>query len=291
MLFRRFAYFLVCLAASRCFACAAPSAPGSVRYAPADSSEIVRLLQEARTLPPATSRPLFFARRFLGRPYVAHTLDTGTHERLTVNLSGFDCTTLVETVAALTLADRDGRCDFDSFLSHLRRLRYKGGRTAYAARQHYFSWWIGDNAARGMVREITAPAFFTGRRTLSLNYMSRHPQQYAALNRNPSLTDSIRRREQAWEGRAVRYLPSSRLKADAGLRGIVRDGDIVATVTRRAGLDIAHVGFAVWGRDGHLHLLNASSLRGKVVEERWTLHEYLLRQKTIVGLRIVRLNP
>ena len=70
----------------------------------------------------------------------------------------------------------------------------------------------------------------------------------------------------------------------------MRDGDILATVSRRPGLDVNHVGLAVWGRDGRLHLLNASSLRHRVVEERWTLAEYLRRQKSVAGLRVVRLR-
>ena len=73
------------------------------------------------------------------------------------------------------------------------------------------------------------------------------------------------------------------------MRKVVKDGDIIALTTSLKGLDIQHIGFAVWHADG-LHLLNASSLRHKVVEEPMTLYRYLQRQRTMTGMRIVRLS-
>lgn len=69
----------------------------------------------------------------------------------------------------------------------------------------------------------------------------------------------------------------------------MHDGDIIAIVGGKQGIDIAHLGFAVWRSDG-LHLLNASMLHGKVVEEPMTLRQYLGKHKTHKGIRIVRLN-
>ena len=43
------------------------------------------------------------------------------------------------------------------------------------------------------------------------------------------------------------------------------------------------------GRDGRLHLLNASSLRKKVVEEPQTLYQYMQGQRNQLGIRLVRL--
>ena len=60
-------------------------------------------------------------------------------------------------------------------------------------------------------------------------------------------------------------------------------------MTTKAGLDYSHLGFAVWGKDGRLHLLNASSVHHRVVEEPMTLHRYLKERKTSVGIRLLRL--
>ena len=64
---------------------------------------------------------------------------------------------------------------------------------------------------------------------------------------------------------------------------------ILALTTTLKWVDIQHIGFAVWHEDGLL-LLNASSLRHKVVEEPMTLYRYLQRQRTMTGLRVVRLE-
>ena len=76
---------------------------GGVCYQQSDSLTICRLLDEAHGLPRTTNFPLFFARKFLGVPYVAHTLEVNDSEQLVVNTRQLDCTTLVETVTALTL--------------------------------------------------------------------------------------------------------------------------------------------------------------------------------------------
>uniref|UniRef100_UPI00259B81AA N-acetylmuramoyl-L-alanine amidase-like domain-containing protein n=1 Tax=Xylanibacter rodentium TaxID=2736289 RepID=UPI00259B81AA len=73
------------------------------------------------------------------------------------------------------------------------------------------------------------------------------------------------------------------------MRKAVEDGDIIAITCRKKGLDIAHLGYAVWRNDG-LHLLNASMIHHKVVEEPMTLYRYLQKHPSHTGIRIVRIN-
>ena len=94
-----------------------------------------RYLREANHLPANTNDVLFFANKFIGKPYVAHTLEKGVEERLVVNLNQLDCTTYVEVVVALTLAARNGDTTFDRFLYYLQHLRYPNGViNGYASR-------------------------------------------------------------------------------------------------------------------------------------------------------------
>jgi hypothetical protein len=72
------------------------------------------------------------------------------------------------------------------------------------------------------------------------------------------------------------------------LRQAINDGDIIAITCKKEGLDIAHLGFAVWHADG-LHLLNASMLHKEVVEEPMTLYQYLQQHSTHTGIRIIRI--
>ena len=44
----------------------------------------------------------------------------------------------------------------------------------------------------------------------------------------------------------------------------IKNGDVIAFATKEEGLDVAHIGFAIW-QGKNLHLLHASSKKGGVV--------------------------
>ena len=260
-------------------------------YVPTDSITICRLLSEARQQSRTTNFPLFFARQFIGRPYVAHTLEKDGDERLVVNTRQLDCTTLVETVTTLTLCAYAGEQTFAAFRKRLQRMRYHDGVIdRYPSRIHYFTDWIVSNAKAGIVSEIQTPnPPFTSVQTVSVNYMSQHPQSYQALKAHPEYVPEIRRMEQRITGMKFRYIPKAKVHNTKVMREAIHDGDIIAITCKKAGLDIAHLGFAVWKKDG-LHLLNASQLHKKVVEEPMTLYEYLQKHPSHTGIRIIRIN-
>ena len=263
----------------------------SVSYVRADSVTVCRLLDEARHLSSTTNRPLFFARKFLEVPYVAHTLEVGDAERLVVNTRQLDCTTLVETVTALTLCAYAGETTFGAYCQRLKAMRYyRGVVDRYPSRIHYFTDWIVSNTKTGIVNEIQKPnPPFSAIQTVNVNYMSRHPQSYKALKNHPEYVPEIRRMEQRITGMKFRYIPKAEVKNSKAVRDAIHDGDIIAITCKKAGLDIAHLGFAVW-RKGGLHLLNASQLHKKVVVEPMTLYEYLQKHPSHTGIRIIRIN-
>jgi len=258
---------------------------------PADSLTISQLLEEARRQDRNTCFALYFARQFLGRPYVAHTLEVNERETLVVNTRQLDCTTLVETVTALTLCAYRHLYTWRDFLNALVSMRYRDGRIdGYASRLHYFTDWIVENTRQGIVGEIQQPnPPFTALQTVRVSYMSQHPQAYKALKGHPGLLPRIRQSEQRLCGLQFRYIPKAEVSDTRLMRSVVSDGDIIAITCNKPGLDIAHLGFAVWRADG-LHLLNASQLHKRVVEEPMTLGEYLSKHPSHTGIRIIRIN-
>lgn len=256
-----------------------------------DSLTICRLLDEAHSLPRTTNFPLFFARKFLDIPYVAHTLEINDDERLVVNTRQLDCTTLVETVTALTLCTYRHLFTWRDYLNALTAMRYRRAQIDdYTSRIHYFTEWITLNTEAGIVTEIQAPnPPFSAVQHVNVNYMSTHPKSYKALREHPEFVSAIREMEQRVTGGTFRYIPKQAVKNHALLRKVINDGDIIAITCKKAGLDIAHLGFAVW-KNGQLHLLNASLLHKKVVEEPMTLYQYLQKHSTHTGIRIIRIN-
>ena len=256
-------------------------------FLPADSIKICQLLSQTNS----ETSTLWFARQFLNVPYVAYTLEVNDDERLVVNTRQLDCTTLVETVAALKLCAQQGKRGFADYQQILRTLRYRQGRMAgYPSRLHYFTDWIRDKVEMQLVTDIQQPnPPFTAVQTVRVNYMSTHPTAYKALKANASLVPEIRAQEQSLTGMKVRYIPKHQIRNNKLLRSVVKDGDILAITCNKKGLDIAHLGFAVWRKDG-LHLLNASMIHKKVVEEPMTLYQYMQKHKTHTGIRVVRIN-
>ena len=265
----------------------AVNAVAQTTYQLADSVKICRLLQRAPQ--EKNNVTLWLARQFLGVPYVAHTLEVNDKEQLVVNARQLDCTTLVETVTALTLCVQQGKERFADYTEMLRKLRYRQGcLEGYPSRLHYFTDWIDDKQLMGIVDEIQKPnPPFTATQKITVNYMSEHPQAYQALKTHPEFVPFIRQQEKKLTGKTYRYIPKTAVKNTKLLRQTIHDGDIIAITCNKKGLDIAHLGFAVWHRDG-LHLLNASSIHKKVVEEPMTLYRYLQKHSSFTGIRIVR---
>lgn len=259
-----------------------------VHYTAADSAEVVSLLAAEVE---GASDVLFYARHFIGRPYVAATLEVCDPEQLVVNLRELDCTTLVETVLALTMTKRQHATTFAAYCDNLRRLRYRDGvMNGYLSRLHYFTWWMHDNVRLGLLADVAqGQPHATAPITVRDSYMSAHPTAYKFLAAHPEWVDSIAAMERAENGADGYYIPEQFTALPASKLTEIKDGDLLAIVTTKAGLDYSHLGFAAWGRDGRLHLLNASSVYHRVVEDTVTLHDYLARRKTSVGIRPLRL--
>ena len=252
-----------------------------------DSIKVENWLKEAISLPQDSCRTLHFAKQMLGVPYVAGTLDGNEEEQLVVHVDQLDCTTFVETVLALCIADKRDARSFDGFKKALTDVRYRDGvLDGYASRLHYFSDWIRNNEQMGFVKECTSETSCAQPQELWLNFMTTHVDSYQPMKKNPALVEVMAAQEKNWQGTIVSYIPKEKLNLPPEELKI-KNGDILAMVTNIKGLDIVHVGFAFW-KDNHLHLLHASSSAKKVIEDPKTQYESSGKTKAHIGLRAIR---
>ena len=261
------------------------------QYTRQDSLKAVQLMKNAASQPSGTNLIIYIAEQLKGIPYVAHTLEPNNNERLIINLRQLDCTTFVEQVSALYLCVKERKTTFADYCKMLQKLRYEGGAEPhYTKRLHYYSSWIEDKKSMDICKEMQSPnPPFTKVQRLSLNWMTTHVNDYRMLKNNPSWVPQIRKMEQKMEGRQYRYIPKEQIKNTRLLRNTIKDGDIIAIITNKKGLDTQHLGFALWHKDG-LHLLNASSIHKKVIDEPMTLRTYLYKHPSMPGVRIIRLT-
>ena len=228
------------------------------------------------------------AKAYLGIPYVAGTLETGDTEHLIVNERGMDCTTFVELSVARWLSMRSDSLTMEQ---QVQALRYRNGVVdGYLSRLHYFTDWVAENTLRGVWRELTpdpeSPIWKAD--TLTLSFMSEHPQNYPYLQTHAGAMDSVRRIEQRYALYPLYYIGKEYLDLPPDELP-VRDGDILALVTTIGGLDVTHLGFAVW-REGKLHLMHASMTHRQVVIDERTLYDYLKERHSCPGVRVVRVQ-
>ena len=252
-----------------------------------DRAHIEKWLQEAVSLPKDSCRTLHFAKKMLGVPYVAGTLDGNEEEQLVVLVDSLDCTTFVETVLAFCIADKRGERDYEGFRKALTQIRYRDGiLNGYTSRLHYFSDWIRNNEQMGFVKECTSETACSQPKELWLDFMTSHVDSYLPMKKNPELVQEMAAHEKNWQGTVVSYIPKEKLNLSPEELKI-KDGDVLAMVTNIKGLDIVHVGFAFW-KGGKLHLLHASSSAKKVIEDPKTQYESSKKTKAHIGVRAIR---
>ena len=260
---------------------------GTIHAYNQDSIRVEKWLSEAVFLSKDSCRTLHFAKKMMGVPYVAGTLDSNEEEQLVVRTDALDCTTFVETVLALCITEKRGERNFEGFKKALTQVRYRdGGLKGYTSRLHYFSDWIRNNERKGFIKECTSETSCAQTQTLWFNFMSTHSDSYLPMKKDTSLIPEITALEKEWQGVEVSYIPKENLDLSPNKLKI-KDGDILAVTTNVKGLDVVHVGFAFW-RGETLHLLHASSVVKKVIEDPLSLYEYSKNKKAHTGVRAIR---
>lgn len=269
---------------------------GAFLYAPvcfpneADSLKVDSLLRECvnKSFHTVNERIMYFAKSFTGTPYKGGTLDAGMNESLIVRTDSLDCTTYVETVLALYLSSLKDNIGYGGFKDALQLIRYRNGViNGYTSRLHYFSDWVADNIKKGILREVTCNGQCETRH-LSLDYMTTHSGLYRQLRLDTSLVSGMKLVERYWKEYDMPYIPKKYLRSGISEHDIM-NGDVIALTTNIEGLDVLHLGFAIW-IDRELHLLHASSLHEKVIIDSLSLYDYLKDRKKHIGIRVIRVK-
>lgn len=223
---------------------------------------------------------------FLGTPYVGKTLEIDASEPLVVELAGLDCTTFLENVVVMTRLIQSGNLTEEAYYEELETLRYRDGvRDGYTSRLHYFTDWILENERKGIITQVSEELGGTAWQQ-DIDFMTSHANLYPFLE-GEEMINELAEVEAELSATQMYYLPKAEL---ASLESGIRNGDLIAITTTVNGLDIAHVGFAIW-HEGRVHLFHASSSLKKVVISEKPLADYLAGNKSQSGVMICRMEP
>ena len=283
--------FIVCVLSILLFACAqAKPTEFDAFYTEEDREVFEQYLLHIAPYKTASSETLlkqtaFF---FLGKPYVAHTLEVTDEETLVVNLREFDCVTFVETVIALARTARADNPDFETFLVNLRNIRYRNGVIdGYSSRLHYTSDWIFENERRGFLKNISHTIPGNRIEHKEINFMSSNRHLYRRLKDDDAMLAKIITIENEINRRGgFSYIPTEQI---ASIAHHIPTMAVVAFTTSIRGLDVQHVGFTLWEND-RLTFIHASTSQNKVMVEPRTLVAYCEAIRTITGVMICRVQ-
>ncbi len=221
--------------------------------------------------------------RLRGTPYVAGVLDEPEEETLVAPLDKFDCVLFVESMMALGRGIVAEDYSYDGYLRRIEEARYRGGQmNGYCSRLHYFSDWIRDNERRGLVENVTQE--IGGQKyDKKIDFMSTHRQSYPRLVTSDSLFRGIVEMERDLRDYQLYYVPQNRIRE---VYPMLQAGDIVATATHIAGLDVTHTGLVYDAGNGRKGFMHASTTDGVKVSP--DLQSYIEGVKVQTGIIVAR---
>ncbi len=221
-----------------------------------DVNEIENLIK-SYNFEPYSEKYSKYSKALVGIPYVSNVLigSEKKDEVFVIDLNKLDCFTYVEYVHALANSN-----NYHEFKNKVREYRYYKGEVDFYSRNHFFTDWInflGVSKVEG--------ADLKEKKTLNKK------------NETEKYLDGIPLKE-----KYINYLSIKKAtKIISDLRGS-ENHYIVGIVSDRIGLDVSHVGFLLWNKEGKAIFRHASSNSKymKVVDEDFL--EYIKNKPGII---------
>ncbi|MCX5616805.1 DUF1460 domain-containing protein [Bombella sp. TMW 2.2559] len=198
-------------------------------------------------------RIVLISQRMKGTPYLAAPLigSNTTPEELILSWRGVNCMTFVEIVLAASQS-----LTVEQFIHALIATRYRHHHVAFAERRHFLSDWLHGTPVLCHDLSVTFPYAQHVEKTLNLK-----------LPADGSGTSQRTTSERYLPGiplrkRLITYLPTHPFLSDlhaGGVHGRIKTGDVLGIYSPLPGLDVFHIGLAIWHKK-KLFFRNASSL-------------------------------
>lgn len=223
------------------------------------------------------------ALEFVGTPYVSNTLESEP-EKCSINLKGMDCVTFFENSLNIARFLKNGENKTEILGKYIAQTRYRNGIISdYSSRLHYTAEWIFQNVQNKIIKDITKD--LNGKKIkFNVNFMSKNPIYYSALKSHPELISKIKSFEVNINTRTYYYVPSVKIK---NIENKLKNGDIIAIVTSKPGLDYSHTGMIYVDINGNRRFLHASSSQKKIVIDT-TISDYIKKVKSDIGITVLR---
>lgn len=204
-----------------------------------------------------------------------------------VNLHGFDRMDLVNYALAAAIASRKSVPSFKEFEKALESVsRRKGEDSGFPSRLYYSSEWIVDNIYRGNLKEMTEYLTGGGFKTKTLDYVSRHKDEFPAL-KDPETMDKVKLNEMGYRSHRIPHLKKQSI-GNKEIAELMQTGDIIIMLPHDMDYDIYDLG-VIEMKDGVPYMIHFSPQSGKVQEDEYPLTRlFKLEGQHFYGYRWLR---
>lgn len=226
------------------------------------------------------------AEAFSGIAY-AETTKNDSVGSVVINLSEFDDIDFLNSVLAMAKTLTGPNPRWREYAANLENVGYRRGvDKGFVTKMIYGGDWIVDNVFRGNVKELTEYDNNPSYKTKSLEYITRHREEYKALSDSATYAD-MKMVEMGFRTHKIPHLKKEWASKEPILADM-RDGDIIFFLTNDPEYDIYLIGIVKMREDGP-HLIHVSKEEGKVIEDPQILPRHIKKEtKRIYGWRWLR---
>lgn len=252
-----------------------------------DSEKLTKILEETAAKGGTIGeRIVFAAQKLEGTPW-SQAHDNDEKGTLALNLHGLDRMEFVNLVMAVADASMKSNPTIKDFENSLESVsRKKGVDDGFASQMLYGADWIVDNVYRGHVKEMTEYLTGGGFKTKTLDYVSRHKDEYPAL-KDSTVLEKVKMTEMGYRSHRIPHLK----KQSAGnkpLHELMEDGDIIIMLSQEIDKDVYDIGF-IQLKNGEPYLIHISHENGKLTTDPYPLARlFKLEGQYFYGYRWLR---
>lgn len=241
---------------------------GAPRYhCPEDSARVISLLEKTKG-DTYGQRIVTAAKALSGIPY-GKASDNDSIGSIVIRLDTLNQREFLNVALAAakaSYATNPGLRDFELALEEVSRK--KGTDTGFPSQFIYGADWIVDNVYRGNVKEMTDYVPGSVFKTKTLDYVSRHKDEFPAMN-DSLVRDKIRVMEMGYRSHRIPHQKKQTINNKA-IKELIRDGDIIMMLAPEDDFDIYDIGIVAM-KDNEPYLIHISREKGMVVEDEYPI--------------------
>lgn len=228
----------------------------AVRYhCPEDSIRILELIDKAKNGASYGEKIVEAAKALSGIPR-GWSADNDSIGSLVIRLDSLSQREFIYmALAAAKTAEQslEGLYAFEKNLENISRK--KGVDEGFPSQFFYGSDWIVDNVYRGNLKEMTEYLDGGGSRTKTLDYVSRHAEEFPALS-DPETLDKIKVMEFGYRSHRIPHLKKQSI-GNKNVKELLQNGDIIIMNPPETDFDIYDIG-VVSLENGEPYLIHIS---------------------------------